>query len=362
MGLNGIDISNWQSGISPSAMVGTNFVIVKATQGTYYTSPAWQSQARQTLSSGRLLGLYMYATNDDPVQQAARFLATVKPYVGRAVLAVDWEQNQNSSWGDMSQLGAIVRAIKAQSGVTPLVYAQASAYAPVSAVAKQEDAGMWVAQYASMAPTGYQSSPWDEGAYACAIRQYSSNGRVAGYAGPLDLDLAYMDAAAWAKYASPNGSAKPIAPSAPVLNLEKMADDVIAGKYGDGQTRKAALGANYERVQAIVTRKLSNAPHPTGGRVYIVRAGDTLSGIASRYGTTWQHLQQLNGIPDANLIRVGQSIRIDAPAAQTGVYTVRAGDTLGAIAARLGTTWQHLQQLNGIPNANRIWPGQQVRY
>lgn len=43
---------------------------------------------------------------------------------------------------------------------------------------------------------------------------------------------------------------------------------------------------------------------------YTVKAGDTLSKIAANYGTTWQNLQAINGIKNANLIKVGQVIKI----------------------------------------------------
>ena len=364
MSMNGIDIASYQSALNPSAMTGTDFIIVKATQGTYYTSPCWRNQADGTLRAGKLLGLYMYATNDDPTQQAARFLSTVRDYIGRAVLAVDWESNQNGAFGNPAHLEAIVKAVIAQSGVRPIIYVQASALPAVEPVAKRNNCGLWVAQYADMNATGWQTHPWNEGRYTCALRQYTSNGHVPGYGGPLDLDLAYMDASAWGRYAAVNGKPKPVTPSAPVLNLEKMADDVIAGKYGDGDTRRRALGANYSKVQEIVNRKLSqnrpqNAPaHPS--RAYVVKAGDTLSGIAARYGTSWQTLAARNGIRNPNLIHVGQVIRIDAP--QNRVYVVRPGDTLGGIAARVGSTWQHLAALNHIPNPNRIYPGQHISY
>lgn len=49
---------------------------------------------------------------------------------------------------------------------------------------------------------------------------------------------------------------------------------------------------------------------PTGETVYTVKAGDTLSGIALRYGTTYQALAAYNGIANPNIINVGQKIRI----------------------------------------------------
>jgi len=53
---------------------------------------------------------------------------------------------------------------------------------------------------------------------------------------------------------------------------------------------------------------------------YTVKAGDTLSKIAAQYGTTWQELQKLNAIKNANVIRSGQSITLpgESVAATTG--------------------------------------------
>lgn len=45
---------------------------------------------------------------------------------------------------------------------------------------------------------------------------------------------------------------------------------------------------------------------------------------------------------------------------KSAAYIVRPGDSLSKIAARLGTTWQRLQQLNKLPNPNRIYPGQKL--
>lgn len=54
-----------------------------------------------------------------------------------------------------------------------------------------------------------------------------------------------------------------------------------------------------------------NATKTTRPVVYTVKRGDTLSGIARRYGTTWRKLQAINGIRNANLIYPGQKIIIE---------------------------------------------------
>lgn len=102
--------------------------------------------------------------------------------------------------------------------------------------------------------------------------------------------------------------------------------------------------------------------------VYTVIKGDTLSGIATKYGTTYQKLAAYNGIANPNLIYVGQQIKIPGTAGASvpnttveKVYTVVNGDTLSGIAAKYGTTWQKLADYNDIANPNLIYAGQKVR-
>lgn len=326
MTMNGIDVSSWQAGID-LGKVPADFVIVKTTQGNWYVSPNADAQYQSAKKAGRLLGIYHYIDGrGGAAGEADFFIRNCKNYIKEALIAVDWEAEDNSQWGNEAYLEEVVRLIKQKTGVTPLIYSMQSRYAQVKAVAQRQNAGLWIAQYGSMDPTGYQSHPWNEGAYACAIRQYSSNGRLPGYGGALDLNLAYMDAAAWKRYANPGSKPAP-APKPKPAPAPKP------------------------------------APKPAG-RTYTVKAGDTLSGIASKYGTSWQELQRINGIPDANRIYPGQVLRLPGggkPAPQKRTYTVVSGDTLSGIASKFGTSWQALAQKNGLANPNLIFPGQVLR-
>ena len=81
--------------------------------------------------------------------------------------------------------------------------------------------------------------------------------------------------------------------------------------------------------------------------VYVVKKGDTLSGIASKYGTTYQKLAEYNNIENPNLIYAGQKIVI--PGANTSgsvTYTVQKGDNLSKIAKKYNTTWQKIYEDN----------------
>lgn len=95
---------------------------------------------------------------------------------------------------------------------------------------------------------------------------------------------------------------------------------------------------------------------------YTVQSGDTLSSIAAKFGTNYQTLASLNGISNPNLIYVGQVLRVNGSANAGSVYyTVRAGDNLSAIASRYGTSYQSIASLNGLANPNLIYAGQTLK-
>ena len=317
MTLNGIDISSYQSGIDLT-VVPCDFVIIKATQGAGYVNPDCDRAYQQAKRAGKLRGTYHYVGGGNAVAEADYYVNNIKGYLKDGLLAIDWEAEQNSAWGNEAYLEQLVRRVIERTGVKPLIYSMASRYAQVAAVAKKLDCGLWIAEYADMNPTGYQAHPWREGAYGCAIRQYTSTGRLNGWGGDLDLNIAYMTRDQWAKYVNPGGKpAAAPAPSKPApaparKSEDTIAAEVIAGKWGNGQDRVNRLkkaGYNPATIQAKVNAKLG-ASKPAA-RTYTVRAGDNLSAIAARYGTTYQALAAKNGIANPNLIYPGQVLKID---------------------------------------------------
>ena len=102
---------------------------------------------------------------------------------------------------------------------------------------------------------------------------------------------------------------------------------------------------------------------PNTENTYIVKSGDTLSGIASKYGTTYQELARINKIENPNLIYPGQVLKINGTDTNvaTKTYIVKSGDTLSGIASKYGTTYQELAKKNGIENPNLIYPGQVIK-
>lgn len=107
-------------------------------------------------------------------------------------------------------------------------------------------------------------------------------------------------------------------------------------------------------------------PTPSGETIYVVVKGDTLSRIASLYGTTYQKLAEYNGIANPNLIYPGQHIRIPdvlAGKVETITYIVKPGDNLSKIAKAYNTSWQKIYEDNKDvigKNPNLIYVGQKL--
>ncbi|GAB4532156.1 MAG: hypothetical protein Kow0063_12360 [Anaerolineae bacterium] len=102
------------------------------------------------------------------------------------------------------------------------------------------------------------------------------------------------------------------------------------------------------------------APHPQAETVHVVQWGETLSLIASRYGVTVEAVLAANGLADPNFVYVGQRLVIPAPGGpgQSGRHVVAPGETLTSIASRYGTTVAALAAANGLGETDLIYVGQ----
>lgn len=135
--------------------------------------------------------------------------------------------------------------------------------------------------------------------------------KVAGVV--CDQDIAYQDFPTVIQRAGLNGftaTSNPIFPKT-TKSTTDIALEVINGKWGNGEARKIALenaGYTYSIIQTEVNRLLSN--NNSTAEYYTVKSGDNLSTIAKNYGTTVNQLVSWNNIKNANLIYVGQRLRV----------------------------------------------------
>lgn len=258
MSLNGIDTASYQAGLKPSR-VPMDFNIVKATQGVSYYNPDFTRMADATLAAGHLLGIYHYAAGIDPVREADYFLKIGAAYIGKAILCLDWEGEQNSKFGkqDVSWCKAFCDRVYAKTGVRCIIYMSKSVcrqhdWSPVA-----KDYPLWAAQYASNSRTGYQSQPWSDGDGFGAwdhpvIYQYSSAGQLAGWSERLDLDICYLTESDW--HAMAKGKAVEI--PFPDKTDTDLAIEILFNIHGTGDRRKDALGIRYNGAQADVNKLL----------------------------------------------------------------------------------------------------------
>lgn len=385
--MNGYDVSGYQSG-DITAAAPADFVVIKATQGLGRSNINYSAQVANADRTGKATGMYHFANGGNAVAEADTFVNAVSDRVGKSVLALDWEQClaygrygcsvTNPNWGNPAWIQTWVTRVHDRTAVWPIVYVQRSAVWQVNTWVRAR-CMLWVAQYASSAATGYQSNPWNAGASGEGMIQYTSSGYVGGR-GPLDLNRFFGNRQAWQKIAcgERSGCVAGTATTAPpthtettttTTDLNALATAVIRGAYGNGQDRRARLGANYDRVMAIVNARLGRGSYSapttvTPTRTYVVRAGDTVSAIAERTGlkpaSAWR-------VPSGNINRIytGQVIAYSGPIATTAAsgyygrstHVVRAGESLWSI---YGTGWASAAVRNGIRSPYLIYPGQRL--
>lgn len=308
MALNGIDISDYQKGINLDK-VPFDFMICKITEGTnieHKTHAVFIESARK---KNKLWGFYHFMNDEDPVAQANYFYEKAKRYFGYGIPVLDYE-----TYGRIGVSGAkkFLDRIYKLTGVRCVVYMSRS-------VCTEEDWSkiaplhkLWVAQYANNNTTGYQSDPWRSsgkfGAWnTCTIHQYTSHGRLNGYGGNLDLDIAYLTRDEWMKIARGD---KFSPSSSPLKLIDKIAEEVISGIWGNGSERKTKLekaGYDYDEVQKAVNKKISNTS--SLNRIYTVKKGDTLSGIGLKLSIDWRYIASKNKIKPPYTIYLGQKLK-----------------------------------------------------
>jgi LysM repeat protein len=146
----------------------------------------------------------------------------------------------------------------------------------------------------------------------------------------------------------------------------------IARRYGTSVQAIAAANHIPNPNRIYVGQRLiipsGSGPVPGGRTIHVVRCGETLSGIAFRYGVNMWAIVQANGIRNPNCIYVGQRLVIPYGGSSRGggcascgtYYTVRCGDTLSGIAWRFGVNMWAIANANGLRNPNCIYAGQRL--
>lgn len=265
--------------------------------GKVVTDVNFKRNINDASTAGIPIGIYFFtqAISEAEAKEEARYtIDLVKGYKLALPIFIDSEDGNNG--GGRADSGKLsvekrTRILKAfceeieKAGYKAGVYASEWWLKNLVTIKELKSFYLWVARYSDFEP----SVAWD-------AWQYSSEGRVNGVTGNVDVS-----------------EFKNISISKPTTAKEAastIADEVIAGKWGNGDERKARLtaaGYDYNEIQAKVNEKLNKK---TTKKFYTVKAGDTLTEIAKKYGTTVDKLVKLNNIKNKNLIYVGQKLRV----------------------------------------------------
>ena len=143
----------------------------------------------------------------------------------------------------------------------------------------------------------------------CAIQQTDSTGKVSGINGNVDMNILYKESMLYNDEDKSDGDA----PVTGTKTVDEIAKEVINGLWSNGDERKqklTAAGYDYSVVQNRVNEILGGGTSSSSAVYYTVKKGDTLSKIASEYGTTVSQIVKWNNISNPNLIYIGQKFRV----------------------------------------------------
>lgn len=264
----GIDVSQHQQNIDFKKVKasGVDFVIIRAGFGRYahQKDPFFEQNYKRAKAAGLKVGAYWYSyaqSAADAKQEAKVCMEVIKGKQFEYPIYFDLEEKSQFAKGRAfcdSLVKTFCNALESAGYWAGLYISRSPLQQYISAdVAKRY--ALWVAEYGSRCNYGGTYGMW----------QYSSTGKVSGISGNVDMDICYVDYPTLIKAKGLNGFKK-------------------------------------------VTSSTSKPSTTTAKKVvtYTVKRGDTLSAIAQRYKTTVAKLVKDNGIKNADLIYVGQKIKI----------------------------------------------------
>lgn len=388
----GTDLSKYQGNTAQFVRNDDEFTIAQVggmyEDGSSYTQSTYTNQVKSALMQNKRAHTYIWLQTGNNSYLAKKavntFLPTINSTVPKgSIIALDCEAGYgNDINGNTNAVIDAMTTVK-NAGYTPVFYSYqgyAHAHFDMNRIIATYPNSFWIAGYPyrnGIYPAPMEYFPSDNGV---CIWQFSDHGSGANSVA-IDYDI---DLLGITKNGYKNGNANKPVTTTPVIQQAKEDKKVI----NDTKTYTVKSG---DTLSSIATRfnttyqdlaRLNNIASPyviypnqvikikgdntvanntsNSATTYVVKSGDTLSGIATKYGTTYQALARLNGISFPYTIYPNQLLKVNGTASKT--YTVHSGDTLSGIANKLGVSVSYLVSKNGIHNANLIYVGETLNY
>lgn len=331
MKLKGIDISKWQGNINFKEVkeAGIDFVIIRAGYGTTGKDAKLEANVRGCERVGLPYGFYhySYARNlDEAKKEVNNFLNLIKNYNPTYPLYVDMEdadgykKKYNVNYATCINICELECKAIEEAGYYAGIYANLDWLNNKINSSKLDRFDKWVAQWATKCTYAKDFGMW----------QYTSDGKVNGIDGRVDMNYCYKDY--------------------PTI-IKKTENEQ---KKTEKETKKENVKIVDNNVDKYTT--------------YKIKSGDTLSGIAAKYNTTYQNLAKINNIADPDKIQAGDTIKVPKTTTKTTTtkteyttYKIKSGDTLSGIATKYNTTVDKLVKINNIKDENKIYAGDTIK-
>lgn len=253
----GIDVSNWQGYIDYEVVknVGIDVVYIKASQGDNIKDSYFDINYENAKANGLKVGFYHFltATNEEEAREEARFFsAVISGKTPDCKLVMDYEEFFGVSVQEINNISnAFLKEVENLTGKEAIIYSDLSNAQNTFNQELASNYDLWLAYYGNTNELEFIDTNWEK---FIGI-QYTDNGSINGVSNSIDRDLFTQD-----------------------IFLDEV----------------SSLPNNMKEGQSFNTTSV----------YYTVKAGDTLTGIATRYNTTVQEIVNINNIQNQNLIYI----------------------------------------------------------
>jgi GH25 family lysozyme M1 (1,4-beta-N-acetylmuramidase) len=359
--MKGIDVSAHQGNIDWDAVKasGIEFAIIRISYGQSAVDAKAIRNIEECIRVGMPFGVYTYsyALNvENAINEANLVIKTLAAYKNKikfpVIIDMEDADGYKSKHGMPSNDTLVSICEKEclmfeEAGYYAAIYASKSWFDTKLNSSKLDRFDKWMAWWSSSA-----SSKFDHNAYG--LWQYSSKGTVNGISGNVDMNESFKD---YPSMINTENSSSTTSTTSKKSN-EEIAQEVINGNWGNGDERKTNLtnaGYDYNAIQAIVNEKCSQSSKKSNEEI-----ADEI--IAGKWGNGDDRKNKLTAAGyDYEAIQAIVNNKCGTSSSSKS-YTVKSGDTLSGIGAKLGINWKTIAEKNGIKSPYTIYPGQVLKY